>query len=581
MCKQIIVSEWLVLERVRNLYNVDVEMNNKTLYDRLVELAVMDEGKLKTAFESAEKEGRKLEEVIYEMDLATDEQLGQVMADLYGLPFVQLEEQTIGEELNLLSEVFSKKQMMVAFKRDKEGISVATANPENGTAIEFVGKKTGAPVKIYFTTTRNIKRFWEERESKLGSSFEESIKKLIDDAGGNLGTETPIISLMDLILEYSEKNQASDIHLEPGDKESTVRYRIDGILHDVVKLPIKIHSQLISRIKVMAKLRIDEQQSAQDGKFQFGEEENKIDLRVSITPTVNGEKAVLRLLSSTSRQFSLTTLGLGEDDLKKVTEAYKKPFGMILSTGPTGSGKTTTLYAILKLVNTRDVNIMTIEDPVEYEIEGINQIQVNQLTNLTFAEGLRSIVRQDPNIILVGEIRDQETAQIAAQAALTGHLVLSTLHTNDAATAIPRLMEMGIEPFVIASSVNCIVAQRLVRQICQKCRISEEVNIKEIVKLGLPEIYLSEFGDEKKPIRIYKGKGCPVCHMTGYVGRVGIFETMIINEELREAIIGRKSAEEIAKLAIKMGMKTMLSDGIKKVLMGITTLEELLRVTKI
>ena len=564
-----------------NLYNGSVEINNKILYDRLTELKVIDEAKLKTALETAEKEAKKLEEVIYEMDLATDEQLGQVMADLHGLPFVKLEEKEIGTDLDILSEIFSKKQQMVVFKRDKDGIAVAAVDPDNKMAIGFVEKKMGVPVKVYFTTARNVKKFWEERESKLGNSFEEEILKLTEQAGSSSLTETPIISLMDLILDYSQKNQTSDIHLEPGDKISTVRFRIDGVLHDVATVPIKVHGQLISRIKVMSRLRIDEQQSAQDGKFQFGEDENKIDLRVSITPTVNGEKAVLRLLSSTSRQFSLTTLGLGETDLKKVTEAYKKPFGMILSTGPTGSGKTTTLYAILKLVNSREVNIMTIEDPVEYEIEGVNQIQVNQLTNLTFAEGLRSIVRQDPNIILVGEIRDQETAQIAAQAAMTGHLVLSTLHTNDAATAVPRLMEMGIEPFVIASSVNCIVAQRLVRQICQKCRISEETTAKEVVKMGLAENVVKEMGGSKGPIRIYRGKGCPVCHMTGYTGRVGIFETMIIDEEIREAIIAKESAEIIGKLAVKAGMVTMLEDGIKKVLAGITTLEEILRVTKI
>lgn len=557
-------------------------VSNRNLYDHLLELAVIDEAKLKSAFELAESQGKDLSSVIYDMDLATDEQIGQIMSDMYSLPFVKLDEEEISDDLvNIISEIFSKKQTIVAFKKDQNGLCLATSNPSNSTALDFISKKIGLPLKLYFTTQRLIKKFWEDRESKLGTNFETEVEKLIAETTNGSLTDTPIISLTDLILNYSEKNHASDIHIEPGEDHSTIRFRIDSVLHDVATVPIKVHSQLVSRIKVLSKLRIDEQQSAQDGKFQFTVGDDKIDLRVSITPTVNGEKAVLRLLSSSSRQFSLSTLGLNEEDLKKVTEAYKKPFGMILSTGPTGSGKTTTLYAVLKLVNTRSVNIVTIEDPVEYEIEGINQIQVNPLTNLTFAEGLRSIVRQDPNIVLVGEIRDQETAQIASQAALTGHLVLSTLHTNDAATTIPRLMEMGIEPFIIASSVNCIIAQRLVRQICQKCRISEEITPDNLTKMGFDEKTIKDFLGTKKSVRVYHGKGCPFCHQTGYSDRIGIFEVMLIDEEIREAIITKQSSEVIDKLAEKAGMKTMLSDGIKKVLAGITTLEEILRVTKI
>jgi len=557
-------------------------VNNKNLYDRLLELAVIDEAKLKSAFDLAESQTKNLADVIYDMDLATDEQIGQVMADMYSIPFIKLNEEEIGDDLvNIISEVFSKKQEIVVFKKDTDGLYLTTSNPSNITALDFITKKTGLPSKLYFTTPRLIKKFWEDRESKLGTNFETEVEKLIAETSNGSVTDTPIISLTDLIINYSEKNHASDIHIEPSEETSTIRFRIDSVLHDVAIIPKKIHSQLISRIKVLSKLRIDEQQSAQDGKFQFTVGGDKIDLRVSITPTVNGEKAVLRLLSSSSRQFSLSTLGLNDQDLKEVTSSYKKPFGMILSTGPTGSGKTTTLYAVLKLVNTRAVNIMTIEDPVEYEIEGINQIQVNPLTNLTFAEGLRSIVRQDPNIVLVGEIRDQETAQIASQAALTGHLVLSTLHTNDAATTIPRLMEMGIEPFIIASSVNCIIAQRLVRQICQKCRISEEVSATDLNKLGFDQNTIKEILGTKKSIRVYHGKGCSFCHQTGYSDRIGIFEVMTIDKDIREAIINKQSSEVINKLAIKAGMKNMLSDGIKKVLAGITTLEEILRVTKI
>jgi len=557
-------------------------INNKNLFDRFLELGVIDEAKLKSAFETAESQGKNLADLLYEMDLITDQQISQTIGDMYSIPYVNLEEQEITDDcLNTISEIFSRKQNIIAFKKDKTGLFLATSNPLNKTALDFIAKKTGLPLKIYFTTERNIKNFWKNREAKSGSNFKTEIERLISDSEKINSVDTPIISLTNLILEYSEKNHASDIHIEPGDNQSIIRFRIDSILHDIAIIPLKIHPQLISRIKVMSKLKIDEQQSAQDGKFQFKVGDNKIDVRVSITPTINGEKAVLRLLSSSSRQFSLTTLGLNEIDLNKIISAHKKPFGMILATGPTGSGKTTTLYAILKLINTREVNIMTIEDPVEYEIEGINQIQVNPLTNLTFVQGLRSIVRQDPNIILVGEIRDQETAQIASQAALTGHLVLSTLHTNDAATTIPRLTEMGIEPFIIASSINCIIAQRLVRQICQKCRFSKEITKKDLSKLNLETKVLTElFGDNEK-IRIYEGKGCNICHQTGYLGRIGIFEVMTLDQNLKEAIISKQPADVINNLAVKSGMQSMLSDGIKKVLSGITTIEEILRATKI
>ena len=557
-------------------------INNKTLYDHFLELAVIDEAKLKSAFEIAESQSKNLVDLLYEMDLATDDQISQTLADMYSLPSINLEGQEINDDcLNTISEIFSKKQGIIAFKKDKLGLYLATSNPLNKTSLDFVAKKTGLPIKIYFTTERSIKKFWENRESKLGSSFTSEIEKLILASENSNSIDTPIISLANLIFEYSEKNHASDIHIEPGEDHSTIRFRIDSILHDVATIPLKIHVQLISRIKVMSKLKIDEQQSAQDGKFQFKIDQDKIDVRVSITPVINGEKAVLRLLSSASRQFSLTTLGLNDADFKKVDEAHKKPFGMILSTGPTGSGKTTTLYAILKLINNREVNIMTIEDPVEYEIDGINQIQVNPLTNLTFAAGLRSIVRQDPNIILVGEIRDQETAQIASQAALTGHLVLSTLHTNDAATTIPRLMEMEIEPFIIASSINCIIAQRLVRQICPKCRVSKEITKQEFSDLDLDKKTLTELFGDKDSVRIYEGKGCNVCHQTGYLGRIGIFEVMVLDQDIREAIISKQSSEIINNLAIKAGMQSMFSDGIKKVLTGITTIEEIIRATKI
>lgn len=556
-------------------------IDNQIFYDRLKELGVIELGKLDESLADAKKNGKKLIEVLFDKDLATDEQLGSVLADLYEVPFVNLEKRQINDEiLSSISIDFAKEQEVIVFDKNKEGLHIATSNPENKQALDFVAKKIGLPLKIYLATSRDIKTVLDNFGSELGDSFEVQINKFVGMAMGGDDSSTPIISLLDLIMEYGTKNRASDIHFEANDTKAMVRFRIDSILHDELELPLEIHSQLLTRIKVVSKLRTDEHMMAQDGKFQFEVENDKTDVRVSITPTVNGEKVVMRLLSS-NRQFSLINLGLGEEELKKVEKAYKKPFGMILATGPTGSGKTTSLYSILKLLNTREVNIMTIEDPVEYEVEGVNQIQVNLQSNLTFADGLRSIVRQDPNIILVGEIRDAETAQIATQAAMTGHLVLSTLHTNDAATTIPRLLEMGIEPFIIASGVNCVMAQRLVRQICTKCRTSKEYSKTDLNNLNVETEMQKMLLNDKKSFRAYFGKGCPICHETGFVGRIGIFEVMLVEGEVREAVVAKKDANDIFKLALKAGMKPMMNDGVDKILAGVTTLEEVLRVIKI
>ena len=346
-------------------------------------------------------------------------------------------------------------------------------------------------------------------------------------------------------------------------------------------LPKKLHEQIITRIKVLASLRTDEHMAPQDGKMRISLVEEELDIRASILPIVYGEKIVCRLLASRFRQFSLVDLGMRDSDLKKVTNGFKKSFGMVLSTGPTGSGKTTSIYSILKIINSREKNITTIEDPVEYRMKGVNQIQANPKANLTFASGLRSILRQDPNIIFVGEIRDSETASIAVNAALTGHLVLSTLHTNDAATALPRLSDMGVEPFLIASTVNVIVAQRLLRKICEMCKSSIDIKRQDFLKNLPSEIVTKHFG-EKENIRVYKGQGCPVCHHTGYAGRVGVFEVLDVTNNIRKLITQKADADVILSQAIKDNdMTTMLDDGLIKVKQGTTTIEEVLRVTKV
>ncbi|HXV27254.1 MAG TPA: ATPase, T2SS/T4P/T4SS family [Candidatus Paceibacterota bacterium] len=388
--------------------------------------------------------------------------------------------------------------------------------------------------------------------------------------------EISIIALVDTLMGYAFLTRASDIHLEPTEENLLARLRIDGILRDSFTFPKGIHPGIISRIKVLGAMRTDEHQAAQDGRFRISmqDSDRQFDVRVSIVPTYYGENAVLRLLAEQTKLNSLDDVALSEADRKKVRKAVKTPYGMILATGPTGSGKTTTLYTILKELSTREVSIITIEDPIEYSLEGIDQIQVNNRTGLTFAAGLRSILRQDPNIIMVGEIRDEETASIAVNAALTGHKLLSTLHTNDAATTLPRLLDMGVEPFLVASTVNVAMGQRLVRMICENCK--EPRRITEGEFMSLKDSLTPEILDDHRDF--YIGKGCDMCGHTGYKGRMGIYEILEVNDFIREAIMRHADASEIKKIAIKNGMTTLLEDGFQKALKGLTTIEEILRV---
>ncbi len=388
------------------------------------------------------------------------------------------------------------------------------------------------------------------------------------------GHKLSIINLVNYIIEQAHQLRASDIHIDPGHEIVKIRFRIDGVLQDMNECPKSIHSEIISRVKIISGLRTDEHQAAQDGRFRVTMENGEpIDVRVSIAPTYHGENAVMRLLSDKAEEFSLKSLGFSPENLKKIMWAIKRPYGMILTTGPTGSGKTTTLYTLVKMLNTRDTSIITIEDPIEYSIEGINQIQVNARTELTFANGLKSVLRQDPNIIMVGEIRDSETAGIAVNTALTGHLLLSTLHTNDAATTLPRLLDLGVEAYLIASTVNLILGQRLVRKICTQCKRPKNITPAEIQSLSsiVPEKSLLKQKD------FFQGTGCDECNFTGYSGRVGIHEVLVPDNVIREAILKKTPASEIRRLAIAQGMITMVEDGFEKAKLGITTLDEILR----
>ena len=418
----------------------------------------------------------------------------------------------------------------------------------------------------------------------LKDEFNNFLKRLQDKTITREARDEIFIKTVDMLLAYGYHGKASDIHIEPYSKKIMIRFRIDGIMHDALKIPKELSDFIVTRIKVLSKMRTDEHRSAQDGKFRYKIEKETIDIRVSVVPVTQGENIVMRLLSAESQQINLSTLGLSDKNLNKVNQAITKPHGMILVTGPTGSGKTTTLYAAMKTLNKREVHIATIEDPVEYDIEGISQIQVNSKTNLTFAKGLRAIVRQDPDVIMVGEIRDKETAGIAVNSAMTGHLVLSTLHTNDAATTLPRLLNMEIEPFLVASTVNLVIAQRLVRKICEKCRVSYSLSDEEkkIIK-NEPNIYAivkSKGYDNLDKLRLYKGEGCKICGGTGYQERIGIFEVLEMSEDIKRLILKSASSNEIAQAARNEGMTTMFEDGIENALNGITTLHEILRVTK-
>lgn len=541
--------------------------DDKSLYEYLVRLGAVEKDLLFQKFELARSTGRSFQDILVYSNVIPDDDLGQIISEITGYPLINLQSVFVPDEiLNLIPKETAQKYKIIAFDKKESQISIAMADPSNDALKVKITNLLGFTVKAFIATNKQI----ENAIDKYSRNIPKALQGKIEDL--------PIEEVQSLLINYAYDNKASDVHIEPYENGAVVRCRVDGVLHDIVSLPDDLYGQLLNRIKFLAKLRTDEHSVAQDGKMKFKTGED-LDIRVSIVPTIWGESLSLRLLSEKARQFSLGELGFSKENLEKVTETSKSPYGMILAVGPSGSGKTTTLYTIIKLLNNRGVKIMTIEDPVEYEIFGINQIQVNPKTNLTFTEGLKSIARQDPDIILVGEVRDEETAGIAVNSALTGHLVLSTLHANDAATTFPRLFDFKIEPFLISSTVNLIIAQRLVRKICTSCRLSSTIE-SGILKqsFGEDEI-LNVFGNSER-VDIFKGKGCPVCFGTGYLGRVGIFEVLNVTDEIRSAVNEKQDAQSIRQIAIANGMKTMNWDALQKVKQGITTIEEVLRTTK-
>ena len=560
-------------------------INDKNLLKVLQEEKLVGAAELKTLSKKAEDANITLYNYLITNEIVDQEKLGKATAKNLNINYINLDnEKADPEALDVLSSIVEKKENLVVFKTDKNGVHLAVSDPFDTKIIKNIDKRLDQNVIVYFSDDESIKNFLSKLPMQSG---DEDLNKLIKEA-----TETddeitkaedlPIIKIVEKILILGYTSKSSDIHIEPFETRTLVRFRIDGILHDIIEVPKPLHDLITTRIKILSRLRTDEHRAAQDGRLRFKSNGSRIDVRVSIVPVIYGEKVVMRLLAEKARQYDLINLGFNKTTLKSIKSNIKKPWGMILVTGPTGSGKTTTLYSVLKVLNKREVNISTIEDPVEYDVEGINQIQVNKKTNLTFSDGLRAIVRQDPDIIMVGEIRDEETAKIAINSAMTGHLVLSTLHTNDAPTALPRLMDMGIKAFLVASTINTVIAQRLVRKICPKCQYKTVATAETLtlIKQHISEDLIKKFKLDNPKLQLYYGRGCPQCQSTGYSGRLGIFEVLAITEPIKQLIMAKANSEQIKAKAVELGMTPMIEDGIQKVLDGITTIDEVLRVTR-
>lgn len=535
---------------------------------------------LEKAYQTTLGEHGTLGNQIISSHILTEDQLGKILADAMGVEYITL------SKINIPPEIFAiipprlmRKSKVVAYKKEGSDLYVVMSDPRQKNILDMLSKKTGLRVIPAYASDSDIASVINLNKKALQATVDDLLKAEIALATSATTDTLPIAKIVDILINTAYEDRTSDIHIEPQEQESLVRFRVDGVLQDVLRMPKTIHDRIVTRIKVLSNLRTDEHMSAQDGKMRLQIPEEQLDIRVSILPVSGGEKVVMRLLSSKSREYSLASLGMTGEDLQKIERAYSQTYGMILSTGPTGSGKTTSIYAILKILNVREKNITTIEDPVEYWISGANQVQVNVKTNLTFADGLRSILRQDPNIIFVGEIRDNETAGIAVNAALTGHLVLSTLHTNDAATAIPRLTDMGVEPFLVASTVRVIIAQRLLRKICDDCKASVNFDREQLAKHFSTDT-INKYFPVSKEIITYHGEGCKLCHQTGYRGRLGVFEVLEVTQVIRDLIAQKADAEAIDAQARKEGMRSMLNDAMIKVQQGLTTIEEVIRVTK-
>ncbi|MDP3995468.1 MAG: ATPase, T2SS/T4P/T4SS family, partial [Patescibacteria group bacterium] len=558
----------------------------------------------------AEKKNIQLDDYLLQAGVITEDILYNAVAITHAVPFINLKDQAIDPDvLFLIPEPIAATYHIIAFAKTSAEISVAMIDPDDIQTIEFIKRKVNVPVKVHVATPSAIadaaKAYHKSLENELSGINKKTnigVGTDLPQKGGakagpdleNLAKDVPVIRVVDTLLEYAIFEGASDIHIEPAEKALLIRFRIDGILREVMSLPRALSDGIVARIKILSNLKLDEHRLPQDGRFKIEAKDYKISFRVSIIPVFDGEKVVMRLLDEGKKMLDLPALGLNTQALASIKQNIAKPHGMILVTGPTGSGKTTTLYTMMHLLNTPKVNIATIEDPIEYRMPRINQSQVAPKIEFTFARGLRALLRQDPDIIMVGEIRDAETAGIAINAAMTGHLVLSTLHTNDAPTTLPRLVDMGIEPFLVATTVNVILAQRLLRKLCKNCLTSYNLAPEELQRLEKDHgLNLQSIGKtfaraegstaasaDLGSVLFFKGKGCNKCGNQGYKGRVGIYEALEMTEEMKHLVSSGATAEAIRDAARKAGMITILEDGFLKAKQGITSIEEVLRVTK-
>jgi type IV pilus assembly protein PilB len=587
----------MLLPKERTMAVTDVK--RKMLGEMLVAGGMIKEEQLKRALDEQKKRGGKLGEILVDLRFISEHNIAAFLGRQLHIPYIEIEKQLVDTEtVKLLSGDMARRITAVPLYKDKEALVVAMADPLNIFGVDDIQKATGKEIKRVVATRSDIlkaiDRYYAMSQSIEAATVDFAGEKgaLSEELAGPTAEDAPVVKLVSMVIAQAILDRASDIHFNPEGKEVKVRYRIDGVLTEVRTLPREMHAPIVSRIKIMANMDIAEKRVPQDGRFQakitHGEtgpvvtavfhERNAlrmvgdvmVDIRVSTLPVIQGETVVMRILDRSHIILSLDGLNFSPDILGRYRRLIAKPYGMILVTGPTGSGKTTTLYASINTIDRKAYNIVTVEDPVEYQMMGVNQMQVNPKAGTSFASGLRSILRQDPDIIMVGEIRDRETAEIAIQAALTGHLVFATLHTNDAAAAATRLIDMGIEPFLIASSAIGIMAQRLARKICEKCKKPYP---------AAPEL-LKSLGIAPGGVTFYRGEGCPACKNTGYQGRVGLYELMEMNEAIRALIIAKAASSSIQAAAAQAGFRTLRQAGLMKAAEGITTVEEVLRVTQ-
>lgn len=585
-----------------------MKIKNQQLKEFILDSDLVNKESLEGAFQEAERARTPLGTVLLEKKLISETDLQKLYAYILGIPFVDLSKEAIPTDiLHIIPEPIAKKSRVVAFEKAGTNLKVAMLNPDDLQTIDFIKKKTGLKIVPCLTTEESINQVLRQYGKSLKAEFGD-ILNAESSVEGEYSAETdpeqnlekvaqgiPVIRVVDTLIKHAILQSASDIHIEPEEKEVHVRYRIDGILHDAMTLPRDIAAGIVARIKVLSNLKLDEHRLPQDGRFKLESEEQRISFRVSILPVFDGEKIVMRLLDESSKGLTLEKMGFAGVPLEIVHREIKKPNGMVLVTGPTGSGKTTTLYTVMDILNTNEVNISTVEDPVEYRMPRVNQTQVNSKIGMTFAAALRALLRQDPDIVMVGEIRDEETLEIALHAAMTGHLVLSTLHTNGAAAAIPRMIDMGAEPFLIASTTNVVIAQRLVRRLCVECREEYRMKKAEIATLNktfnLEEVMASLKKESQmkeklanvsdwEGVALFRAKGCDQCGGEGYHGRIGIYEVFEMTSDIRKLVMESATSEILERAARDGGMLTMVEDGFLKAILGATSVEEILRVTK-